>query len=84
VEAMSMGRPVIASDIGVHREVAGDAALFFTSLDPEDLAAQCRRVISDAALRARLSAAGLARAQDFSWRRHFEQLLGAAAEVAAA
>jgi glycosyltransferase involved in cell wall biosynthesis len=84
VEAMSLGRPVIASDIGVHREVAGEAALFFSPLDPEDLAAQCRRVMNDAELRARLSAAGLARAQDFSWRRHFEQMLGAAAEVAAA
>jgi glycosyltransferase involved in cell wall biosynthesis len=83
VEAMSMGVPVIASDIGVHREVAGDAALFFPPLDAAALAERCRSVMEDDSLRERLRTLGEQRAQSFSWRRHFEELLAAAAEVAA-
>ncbi len=82
VEAMGMGIPVIASDIPAHREVAGDAVLFFSPRDPSELAARCRSVVEDEDLRARLRAAGRERARRFSWRRHFEELLSAAAEVA--
>ena len=81
VEAMAMGVPVIASDIPVHREVAGDAALFFSPLDPSELVERCLRVTEDEALRARLCAAGQQRAQSFSWRRHFEDLLAAAEQI---
>ncbi len=82
VEAMFMEVPVVASGIGVHREVAGDAALFFSPLDPAELADRCRQLINDAALRQRLRAAGVARARQFSWRRHFQDLLGVLAEAA--
>ncbi|HYM09315.1 MAG TPA: glycosyltransferase family 1 protein [Bryobacterales bacterium] len=82
IEAMAMGVPVIASDIGVHREVAGEAALFFPPLDPAALAERCRMLMDDASLRERLRALGEQRAQSFSWRRHFEEVLAAAAEVA--
>ena len=82
IEAMAMGLPVIASDITVHREVAGDAALFFSPLEPANLVERCYVLMQDAALRARLQAAGWRRVQDFSWRRHFEELFAAAAEVA--
>ncbi len=82
VEAMGMGIPVIASDIPAHREVAGDAAVFFSPRDPSELAARCRSVMEDEDLRGRLRAAGRERARHFSWRRHFEELLSVAAEVA--
>ena len=82
VEAMSLGVPVIASDIAVHREVAAEAALFFSPLDPAALAGCCRRLMDAESLRARLAAAGPERARAFSWRGHFEQLLEAAAEAA--
>ena len=84
VEAMALGVPVIASDIPAHREVAAGAALFFTLLDPQGLADRCRSLMNDASLRARLKADGQARAQQFSWRRHFQGLLAAVAEVASA
>ena len=83
VEAMAMGVPVIASNIPAHREVAGEAAVFFAPLDAADLARRCRAVMEDDSLRSRLEAAGRERALAFSWRRHFEALLAAAAEVAA-
>jgi glycosyltransferase involved in cell wall biosynthesis len=82
LEAMALGVPVLASDIPAHREVAGEAAFFFAAGDPESLAGCCRRLMDDPDLSARLSAAGRRRASEFSWRRHFEQLLSAAAEAA--
>lgn len=47
VEAMTAGLPVIASDIEVFREIAGDAALFFTVDDPDDLARAIERMRAD-------------------------------------
>jgi len=83
VESMAMGRPVIASDIPAHREVAGDAAVFFPAPDAQALAARCRELMDDEPPRRELlRSAGLARAAQFSWRRHFELLLAAAAEAA--
>ncbi len=38
VESLSRGRPVLASDIPVHREVAGDCAAYFPSQDGAALA----------------------------------------------
>jgi glycosyltransferase involved in cell wall biosynthesis len=82
LEAMAMGIPAIASDLPAHREVAGDAALFFPPLDPDALADRCRSLMAGASLREHLAATGRRRSQDFSWRCHFEELLAAAAEVA--
>ncbi len=82
LEAMALGVPVAASDIPAHREVAGDAALFFPPEDAASLAACARRLLDDPALRARLRTAGLERAGAFSWQRHFQELLSAAAEAA--
>ena len=61
LEAMACGTPVVARPDAALREVAGDAALY---ADGDDLAA----AISSALLqRDRLRAAGLARAELFSW-----------------
>ena len=82
VEAMAMGVPVIASDISIHREVAGEAALFFSPLEPADMARRCRDLMDDESLQVRLRTAGAERARIFSWRRHFEELLEAIAGAA--
>ena len=66
-EAMACGTPVVASDLPVFREVAGDAARFFDPRDAEAIARAMREVHADAPLRARLRARGIARARDFSW-----------------
>jgi glycosyltransferase involved in cell wall biosynthesis len=60
VEAMACGTPVVAAPEPALREVAGDAAILTA-----DLADGIRRVLAD---RDRLSAAGLVRAQSFTWR----------------
>jgi glycosyltransferase involved in cell wall biosynthesis len=67
VEAMACGCPVAASDRGAIAEVCGDAALRFDPADEDAIAGAIRRVVTDDALRARLRAAGIARAAEFRW-----------------
>lgn len=67
LEAHAFGVPVIASDLPVLREVSGEAALFFDPHDPDMLLACMRKLLSDPALRARLSRAASANARLYSW-----------------
>lgn len=67
VEAMACGCPVIAPKTSSVPEVVGDAALLFHPEDPEDLARQMDRVISDESIRAGLIERGELRAMRFSW-----------------
>jgi glycosyltransferase involved in cell wall biosynthesis/O-antigen/teichoic acid export membrane protein len=67
LEAHAFGVPVIASDIPVLREVSGEGALFFDPRDPDMLLASMRKLMSDSALRARLSRAASANARLYSW-----------------
>jgi len=69
VEAFAAGTPVVASDLPVLREVAGDAALFAPASDVDAWTAALLRVLGDATLRADLAARGRARADRFDWRR---------------
>ena len=75
VEAMASGRPLVASDRGVHREVCRDAALFFSTFDPVDLAQRIRQILASTPLAGRLARNGQHRARDFCWGKHFEALL---------
>jgi glycosyltransferase involved in cell wall biosynthesis len=63
VEAMACGCPVLASDLPVVREAAGDASLCFNSGDVAAIAATMREVQTGDSLRARLRAAGPERAK---------------------
>jgi glycosyltransferase involved in cell wall biosynthesis len=67
LEAFAAGTPVLTSNTSALPEVAGDAAIL---VDPRDVAAirdALRRLVEDADLRRRLSAAGTARLRRFSW-----------------
>ena len=70
LEAMSVGVPVVASAVGGVPEVAGDAALLVPPDDPAALADALRVAVDDEVARARLTAAGLERAGQFSWESH--------------
>ena len=61
LEAMACGTPVVAVDEPALREVAGEAAVIVTQAE---LAAGIRRALGE---RASLRAAGLRRAQEFTW-----------------
>jgi glycosyltransferase involved in cell wall biosynthesis len=69
IEAQAIGVPVICSDIPVLREVAGEGALFFSPHDADVLAASIHAVMSDMALREKLSDAARRNAARFSWSR---------------
>lgn len=59
IEAMSVGLPVVAADRPYARAVCADAALYFDPHSASALANAVKRVLSDASLRSRLSAAGM-------------------------
>jgi glycosyltransferase involved in cell wall biosynthesis len=67
LEAMAEGLPALAGDAGALPELAGDAALLVDPLDVEAIASGLERVLGDAELRSRLSAAGPARAARYTW-----------------
>jgi glycosyltransferase involved in cell wall biosynthesis len=86
VEALSAGLPVLARDLPVLHEVAGDAAVFVGSSDPRgwaDAAGQLleERTVSPALWAARAHAART-RARCFSWTRYAEEMAGLYARVA--
>jgi len=68
-EAMAMGLPVACAKRSAIPEVVGEAGEYFDPEDPASIAAALRGLIGDPALRARLGAAGLERARQFSWAR---------------
>jgi glycosyltransferase involved in cell wall biosynthesis len=74
LEAMASGVPVVAGDIPVSREVAGDAARYADPHDTQALAQALAEVLRDAALRRTLVERGRARVLRFGWedcaRRH--------------
>jgi len=75
VEAMASGLPVVASDLAVHHEISGEAALYFPRFSPEILANQIIQVVQSDKQRAKMREAGLSRSRDFSWDKHVEALL---------
>lgn len=69
LEGMAAGAPVLASEGTALEEVAGDAALLVDPLSVESIARGVNLLLEDEELARRLSAAGPARARDFSWTR---------------
>ena len=65
LEALARGRPVVASDIPTHREVADTAAVFVDHQNAQEVAEALEHVFSDSALCRRLSAEGSRRAIRF-------------------
>ena len=78
VEAMASELPVVASDLNVHREVCGEAALYFGRFSPQDLAMQIWRMVESRNISQSFAAKGLARSRDFSWQAHVDQILALA------
>jgi glycosyltransferase involved in cell wall biosynthesis len=81
IESMSSGLPVVASDLPVHREICGDAGVYFPRFSPDALAERVMQVHESPELAEKLSRNGLRRARDFSWSEHVERLVGLAREL---
>lgn len=82
VEALACGLPVAASRRGSLPEVLGSAALFFDPDDPDGMAAALVRLLTDAALRGALRAAGLVQAARYSWSAAARATLGLLEDLA--
>jgi glycosyltransferase involved in cell wall biosynthesis len=68
LEAMACGTPVITSTTSSLPEVMGRAGLLVDPTDTEALTSAMEQVLTSVEVRERMQAAGLARAQGFSWR----------------
>jgi len=67
LEAMASGVPVLASDIPVMREVAGEAAVLVAPNDVNAWRDALRRLLGDRSLRLQLAERGRRRSGDFTW-----------------
>ncbi len=67
LEAMSLGCPVICSNISSSREVVEDAGVYADAEDAERMRATLESALLDDDLLSRLSARGRSRASRFSW-----------------
>lgn len=78
LDAMRIGVPVLTSDRGSLGEVAGDAALVVDPESVDALSEGLSRLLTDDALRARLSRSGIRQAERFTWAetaRHMKDAL---------
>jgi glycosyltransferase involved in cell wall biosynthesis len=78
IEYMASGRPVVAANLPVVRELVRDDvdALLFTPDDPADLARCVLAILNDAPLAQRLADSAAERARDkFSWREAQKKLV---------
>jgi glycosyltransferase involved in cell wall biosynthesis len=66
-QAMAASVPVVTSNTSCLPEIAGEGALCVDPRSPAQIGAALNRVLSDAALSARLGAAGRQRAQRYRW-----------------
>jgi len=75
VEAMASGVPVVASDIRVHREICGAAAIYFHPFSHRELASRLADLADSDEDQRQLAGSGRKRSLDFSWERHVHDIL---------
>ena len=76
LEAMSVGTPMIVSDIAPHREIAQGAILYFDPDNSQELAEKINSVLNDDNLRQDLIQKGSEQVKKFSWKKTAEKILG--------
>jgi len=81
LEAMSVGCPVLAANATALPEAGGDAAIYFQPKDLSELGRKLVELSTDEKLRSKLRAAGLERAQRFTWERTAELTAAVLSEV---
>jgi glycosyltransferase involved in cell wall biosynthesis len=83
LEALACGAALVTTTGSAMQEVVDDAAVLVRPRDPAGLAQALTSVLTDAATRARLRAAGPPRADDFTWAASVDQHLSAYSAAAA-
>jgi glycosyltransferase involved in cell wall biosynthesis len=77
LEAMACGAPLIAANATSLPEVVGGGGMLLNPHDPEEWASAMASLLDSPQERARMSAAGLTRASQFSWK-HTAEVIAAA------
>lgn len=75
IEAMSCGTPVAASNCSSLPEVLGEAGRFFDPRNAENIAQTIERILNDEKERKTMRDKGLARAEQFMWKKAAEDTL---------
>lgn len=75
LEAFASGVPVVASNVSSLPEVVGDAGLLVDPHNPEDIAQNILKILTDDSLAQSLRLRGLERVKQYSWRKMAEQTL---------
>ena len=81
LEAMTNNCPVVASDIPPHKEVCGEAAIYFDPYNVSDIAEKITYVLANKELQARMQEKGKERVKLFSWDKSAEKLILAIDEL---
>jgi len=81
LESLSVGVPLVASDIPVCREIAADAALYFAADDPVALARSVHELRANSAATKQRVEIGRRLAADFTWARTADRLCDLFEEV---
>ncbi|MDP4090776.1 MAG: glycosyltransferase family 1 protein [Bacillota bacterium] len=81
LEAMSCGTPVITSNVSSIPEVVGDAGILIDPYDTSNLIEALGSILNDEEKKRQLSAAGLERASQYSWKRTALDTLNAYKEI---
>jgi glycosyltransferase involved in cell wall biosynthesis len=76
LEAFASGTPVVTSNLSALPEIAGEAAVLVDPYQVDAIRDAMLRLAEDEALRSHLAAAGLLRAQQFSWDACAKRVLG--------
>ena len=75
LEAFATKTPVVASDISVHREIAGDAVTYVDPKSVSDMTKGIEKVISDEKLRDNLLHKGVEQLKKYSWEKTAKETL---------
>jgi glycosyltransferase involved in cell wall biosynthesis len=78
VEAMACGVPIVASDLSVHREICGDAAVYFGRFSERELAQGVSELVASPGFCQQLKERGRRRSESFSWEQHTAEIVGLA------
>jgi len=74
LEGMATGLPTVATRRGAIPDTGGDALQYFEPTKVEELTAILAKLISDPAARREWGQKARARAEEFSWDRHYRAL----------